>query len=297
MATFAIYTFKFRDIDNKGLFVGQTEKYEPLPTLEDKQRFMQQIFIKDHTGKEPFLRGADGCDCKTLWESSGFIVLMVSNIKNVTRHQKFRKIKDHDEPWCHVLIDNRPGREFIAIEKNGAFSSPDIVANILQDELRYRFALHHVEITIKNQYQPDAFWDIINKHLVNGIRQVAFHFSVPNPPWASELLGNMNEAARSMHARPTAIFSSPDNSPLIVDPQNEELRRYVEVCAKEGEDITVKVAGIRARLHVIDVKDKYVYMVMEENAFKEIVSNSPELFDKEVSLMAGFFDPILKAAE
>jgi len=43
MATFAIYTFKFRDIDNKGLFVGQTEKFEPLPTLEDKQRFLQQI--------------------------------------------------------------------------------------------------------------------------------------------------------------------------------------------------------------------------------------------------------------
>lgn len=297
MATFAIYTFKFRDIENKGLFVGETEKYEPLPTLDDKQGFLQHIFEEDLRSKEPFLHSAVGCDCKTLWESSGFIVLMVSNIKNVTRHQKFRKIKEQDEPWCHVLIDNRPGREFIAIEKNGAFTSPDIVAGVLQDELRYRFALHHVEITIKNQYKPDAFWDIINKHFINGIRQVAFHFSVPNPPWASELLGNMNEAARSMHARPTAIFSSPDNAPLIVDQKNEELRRYVEVCAKEGEDITVKVAGIRARIHVIDVKDKYVYMVMEENAFKDIVSNSPDLFEKELPLMANFFDPILKPAE
>ena len=296
MATFAIYTFKFRDIDNKGLFAGQTEKYQPLPTLEDKQNFLQHIFQEDLRSKEPFLH-AVGCDCKTLWESSGFIVLMVSNIKNVTRHQKFRKIKEQDEPWCHVLIDNRPGREFIAIEKNGAFTSPDIVAELLQNELRYRFALHHVEITIKNQYKPDAFWDIINKHFINGIRQVAFHFSVPNPPWASELLGNMNEAARSMHARPTAIFSAPDNSPIIVDQQNEELRRYVEVCAKEGEDITVKVAGIRARIHVIDVKDKYVYMVMEENSFRDIVSNSPDLFEKELPLMANFFDPILKPVE
>lgn len=296
MATFAIYTFKFRDIENKGLFAGQTEKYQPLPTLEDKQNFLQHIFQEDLRSKEPFLH-AVGCDCKTLWESSGFIVLMVSNIKNVTRHQKFRKIKEQDEPWCHVLIDNRPGREFIAIEKNGAFTSPDIVAELLQNELRYRFALHHVEITIKNQYKPDAFWDIINKHFINGIRQVAFHFSVPNPPWASELLGNMNEAARSMHARPTAIFSAPDNSPIIVDQQNEELRRYVEVCAKEGEDITVKVAGIRARIHVIDVKDKYVYMVMEENSFRDIVSNSPDLFEKELPLMANFFDPILKPVE
>ena len=211
--------------------------------------------------------------------------------------EQFRKIKEQDEPWCHVLIDNRPGREFIAIEKNGAFTSPDIVAELLQNELRYRFALRHVEITIKNQYKPDAFWDIINKHFINGIRQVAFHFSVPNPPWASELLGNMNEAARSMHARPTAIFSAPDNSPIIVDQQNEELRRYVEVCAKEGEDITVKVAGIRARIHVIDVKDKYVYMVMEENSFRDIVSNSPDLFEKELPLMANFFDPILKPVE
>lgn len=296
MATFAIYTFKFRDIENKGLFAGQTEKYQPLPTLEDKQNFLQHIFQEDLRSKEPFLH-AVGCDCKTLWESSGFIVLMVSNIKNVTRHQKFRKIKEQDEPWCHVLIDNRPGREFIAIEKNGAFTSPDIVAELLQNELHYRFALHHVEITIKNQYKPDAFWDIINKHFINGIRQVAFHFSVPNPPWASELLGNMNEAARSMHARPTAIFSAPDNSPIIVDQQNEELRRYVEVCAKEGEDITVKVAGIRARIHVIDVKDKYVYMVMEENSFRDIVSNSPDLFEKELPLMANFFDPILKPVE
>ena len=139
MATFALYTYKFRHVDNIGVFVGQEQETTvALDTLEERQNFLQAIFRDDlnqqrkfncfrteerknkETGKKE--KNSVGFDCKTLWEHNGFIILMVSNKKRITRHQRFQKFKDQDEPWCHVVIDNRYGQEFIAIEKNGAFA-------------------------------------------------------------------------------------------------------------------------------------------------------------------------------
>lgn len=313
MATFALYTYKFRHVDNIGVFAGQEQETTvALDTLEERQDFLQAIFRDDlnqqrkfncfrteerknkDTGKKE--KNSVGFDCKTLWEHNGFIILMVSNKKRITRHQRFQKFKDQDEPWCHVVIDNRYGQEFIAIEKNGAFTSPNIVAGILEDSLRARFTPHHVTIEIKNQYTPDAFWQVVDKHRSNGIKQVAFHFAAPNNPWAAELLGNMNEAAKGMQARPSAVFSSPDNEPIEINADNEELRKYVELCAKQGEDITVKVAGIRARIHILDVKDKFVLVVMDETLYRKMGENDPDLFEDEYPTLSAFFDNVLKPA-
>ena len=308
MATFAIYTYKFRDVENIGIFLGQEDQHEPLPTLKDKQDFLQSIFYEHLNGGrefECFLVGTQRTQdnkqlkyktkygVRVVWEKDGLVLLMVSNpYKRLTRHIDFKKIKEQDAPWCHVLIDNRLGREFLAIEKNAAFSSPDNVAEILESSLRDRFHPHHVTIEIKNQYTPDAFWDIINKHKGSGIQEVAFHFAAPNHPWAIELIGNVNQAAKSMKARATTTFSSPDGNPLCIDKNNNELNDYVNVCALEGEDIVIKVKGIRSRLHVVKVKDKYVFKHMSDDTFRAILKNHPELFDKNFEAFTSFIDQI-----
>ena len=127
------------------MFLGQEDDTTPLPTPKDKQDFIQKIFHDDLNGgrqfecylletttssgeknKERVLYGS-----KVVWENNGLVILMISNPrKTITKHENFRKRKEKDEPWCHVLIDNRYDREFIAIEKNTAFSSPDFVAAI-----------------------------------------------------------------------------------------------------------------------------------------------------------------------
>ena len=54
---------------------------------------------------------------------------------------------------------------------------------------------------------------------------------------------------------------------------NEELFNYVEACGLSGEDIIIKVKGIRTRIHIKDVKDKYVFKQMSEDTFRQILSN------------------------
>jgi hypothetical protein len=107
----------------------------------------------------------------------------------------------------------------------------------------------------------------------------------------------MNEAAKGMQARPSAVFSAPDNAPIEVSSDNEELRKYVELCARQGEDITIKVAGIRARIHVLEVKDKFVLAVMDENLYKKMGANDPDLFEDEYPTLSAFFDNVIKPAE
>ena len=106
----------------------------------------------------------------------------------------------------------------------------------------------------------------------------------------------MNEAAQGMQARPSAVFSSPDNEPIEINADNEELRKYVELCAKQGEDITVKGAGIRARIHILDVKDKFVLVVMDETLYRKMGENNPDLFEDEYPTLSAFFDNVLKPA-
>ncbi len=309
MAAFAIYTYSFQHVENVGLYLGQEDEHEPLPTLKDRQDFVQKIFHDDLHGGRPFecfvtefatdpqgkkVRNKTKYGSKVVWEHDGIILLLVSNpYCTITTHKNFKKDKTKDEPWCHVLIDNRFGREFIAIEKTTAFKDIDKVATILEESLRSRLTPHFINITIKNQYTPDAFWEIVEKHKFAGVNEVAFKFTAPNHPWASELLSTMRSAAREMNARPSATFCSQDNEhPLILEKNNEELSSYVKLCALEGEDIVIKVKGIRARLHVINVKNKFVFQSMSDELFRKMLTAAPELFDESYSSFATFLDQI-----
>lgn len=307
MAAFAIYNFSFHEVKNVGMFLGQEADTTPLPTPKDKQDFIQKIFHDDLNGgrqfecclletttssgernKERVLYGS-----KVVWENKGLVILMISNPrKTITKHENFRKRKEKDEPWCHVLIDNRYDREFIAIEKNTAFSSPDFVAAILEASLNARLAPHHVSIEIKNSYEPDAFWETVDKYEYLGINEVAFRFAAPNPAWQADLIGSISDAAKSMKARPTTVFTTPDGAPLLLDKSNEELFNYVEACGLSGEDIIIKVKGIRTRIHIKDVKDKYVFKQMSEDTFRQILDGDPDLFDENFDSLAAFLDQI-----
>ena len=54
MAVFAVYTYKFRDVENVGIFLGQEDQHEPLETLKDKQDFLQSIFRNHQEGGREF---------------------------------------------------------------------------------------------------------------------------------------------------------------------------------------------------------------------------------------------------
>lgn len=308
MASFAIYNYKFRDVENIGLFLGQEDDTAPLRSIKEKQDFVQKIFHDDIHGGRKFesfrveeSKKTDGKKERTkiyygnkvVWERDGLIVLMISNpLKTITKHENFQKKKEKDEPWCHVLIDNRENREFIAIEKNSSFNSPNTVASILEHSLRQRLEPHRVTIEINNSYEPDAFWEIVEKYKLSGIHEVVFRFAAPNPAWQAALLKGMNDAARDMGARPSTVFTSPDGDPLILSRENEELCRYVELCALEGEDIVLKVRGIRSRIHIKDVKDKYVFKQMPDDVFRDLVNGEVDLFDKDYDAFVAFLDQI-----
>ena len=60
MAAFAIYNYTFRNVESIGIFMGQEDETSPLPTTEDKQNFVQQIF-RDH------LHGGREFECRFIY--------------------------------------------------------------------------------------------------------------------------------------------------------------------------------------------------------------------------------------
>lgn len=308
MKPFAVYTYKFEKVEKIDLFLGQKdEDHERLLTLEQQQDFLQSIFRDDIANKrkfecfqrreykEPNSNGKTHFerpyDCQVVWEKAGLIFLKISNkYRTLKSHKNFTVKKIGDEPWCHILIDNRPGKEGIAIEQSNAFSNTNFVGRILEDSLRKRFTPHYVNITISNQYQPETFWSIVKQNPYN-VESVKFLFAAPNHPWATDLIGSSRYASIDMNAKPTTIFSAiKKGEHITLNETNTELSNYVEACASEGEDIEVKFIGMRKVLHVKKVKDKYVIKQMPEELFNYLLQNEPELFDEEFPSLAEFLN-------
>ena len=54
----------------------------------------------------------------------------------------------------------------------------------------------------------------------------------------------------------------------------------------------IKVKGIRSRIHIKDVKDKYIFKQMSEDTFRQILSGEPDLFDENFDAFTAFLNQI-----
>ena len=59
-----------------------------------------------------------------------------------------------------------------------------------------------------------------------------------------------------------------------------------------SEDIEIKVKGIRTRLHVKNVKDKYVFKHLSDDIFRKILKHKPELFESNFDELTAFLNQI-----
>lgn len=284
MASYILYTYQFAPLsyESKNLF-------ESLPTtierMEKKQDYLQSI-LSDKLFKFKSVR--DGIfEHQIRYESNGIVILKLANNKHLSLEENFKKKKHNYSPSCFIIIDNRKDIQHIAIEDDvTAFSSTDVVKNILEHSLRKALKAYGLTLSIKKEYQETEFWQLIDQY-PKGASMVRFHFSYPNLPRVcdsiNELISNQSKLTNSKET--TFELKSSNTEQLYLSNENEQLNGLIDASAKSGNIITLKIKNIRKHIRTgkttksIEIEDLELQM-QNDDLFKTIPEKLIELLNQ-----------------
>jgi hypothetical protein len=180
---------------------------------------------------------------KEWWERKG------KDSKGIDKYEKDEK---ESNPYCYVLIDNRPGHRLMAIEKSSAWGNkPDNVRDMLLENfnsrLRDKFDL---EMRIEARMDPKDIWEFVHERINEHndyIRKVSFMFQNPKK------INNKN-ATQVKSTRLKAMLKTVEISDALkgffmmefdketgskVSQKNKDMAEMVRLCGENGYDIII----------------------------------------------------------
>lgn len=177
MAQFALYNYQFfelplSEIRDKGQLYGAGAEPE-IMAFKDSFPMRQEIFGK--LLAEDFESGAQKIKFKgerqtgyehlhVMKPTDDIIILKVINKHSVALHdKKLRGRREEDYRACVVVIDNRPGIQRIAIERNrAAFTELKQVEKILTYTFSRMMRAYCMRLELENLHSANDFWQYVN---------------------------------------------------------------------------------------------------------------------------------------
>lgn len=204
---------------------------------------------------------------KEWWKRSG---------KDSKGIDKYEKEEIESNPYCNVLIDNRPGTCLMAIEKSAAWSSnPDVLRDMLLDNFNRILAdKYDLEMRIEARMNPTDIWDFVHERICEHgdyIRKVSFTFLNPrkvNKTYAMEvksarLRGMLKtvEISEALKGYFMMEFDQTDNSKITK--KNKDLAEMVRLCSENGYDISITFKDFKT-YRINDYVRAYYPMTVDE---------------------------------
>jgi len=157
------------------------------------------------------------------------------------------------ENWPHIaaFVLNKADEQYLLIQDRfTAFASTDTVANLIKRGTRHALERLGLSLHIEPLFDKSYFWELI-KEFKNRVTWVEFEFITPNMSNISktltETLKNLGKEANAVREE-LALASDPASS-LDISPDNEIIQGLVDYTSEGGGDITLKIKGIRKRIH------------------------------------------------
>lgn len=190
-----------------------------------------------------FLWRVNNSQYKDWWKRSG---------KDQKGFDKYEKDEIESNPYCYVLIDNRPGVGLMAIEKSSAWGGkPDLLRDVILENFNRMLAdLFDLEMRIEARMNPKDIWDFVHERLtVHGdfVRKISFSFQNPkkiNKSNSSEInsahlkaLLKTVEASDALKGLFTMEFDKNTNGKI--SQQNKDMAEMVRLCSENGYDISI----------------------------------------------------------
>lgn len=285
MASYLLYTYQFAPLMDESINL-----FHPEPNIttrmDKKQEYLHEILSDSNL---TFRSARDGVfEHQIRYNSNGIIILKLANNKQLSLEENFKKKKHNYSPSCFIIIDNRKDIQHIAIEDDStAFSTTDVVRNIIEYSLRKALKSFGLTISIKKEYQKTEFWQLIEQY-PKGVSMVRFHFSYPNLPRVSKSINTLisNQSKITNSKETTFELKSSDTEKLSLSDDNEQLNGLIDASAKSGNIITLKMKGYRKHIQTgettkkLEIEDLEVQM-QDDDLFQTKFEKIVELLNAE----------------
>lgn len=264
---YAIYKTKFIKGDELTL---QNQGVDADKSLEEAREIFSRLF-KDHDLKI-FRTKNDGTanvypNYVWHWDEDVFLIRLSNRqLMKLVQLQddpaggapKCVESKIESNPYCYVIIDNRPGRCQVAIEQSSAWKNdPDVVRDVLQETFNFRMIDDKLKVCFHAKMQTTKIWEFC-RHRVYDLKDpiTKLALEIDNPDRikqynAPETMGDSVQAMMNMVRNSKAIRAlftlyADQNSPMAMDEKIEDMAQIVSVCSSNAYHLTIYFKKLRA---------------------------------------------------
>lgn len=246
LATFKIYRYQLLPIDRHtdDLYDGRTTDQ----LLQKKNEIFAKAvpFVKKyhHRGSDLSVRIDES-------KSDAFLISIASRRALTRETPDFRTEQIENWPHAMAIILNRSDEQYLAVQdRPTAFASTDTVVKILQSATKTPLLRAGLRMHIEKMFSQSYFWELV-REFQGKITEIEFEFVTPNMANISSTLSStLKDLAKDTNASQSnlQIRSDPISS-LDLDTNEETVQGLVDYTSEGGGDISLKVKGIRKRIH------------------------------------------------
>ena len=232
------------------LEMSSPEKYQECQTgfekvMDSLLKSNKMTLVESRKNEEDVIH-----DNRILGFREGVAVLDVCADKKEFYWSNFKENEIHNQPFCKVIIDNRPNRGFLFVEESRIFGGKrgqDKVVALLRDNINRVANQYGWNMVISAKLPPGDFFDAVAERIKAGYKPKAVVFSFPrhqtlsDAPYSFVKQLQMQHSfmecinARKYHAR----YETDPGEQLHLDKANRDIAMLVNLCSKEDYGIKV----------------------------------------------------------
>jgi len=325
MAVFAFYSFEIKHL------ARQVEldfpDLEEKPKHEEQEELFHDVFAGDSVDLWTAFRRANGSYDKRSMERykneilahrDGVIAMTIEANKHKTTIEDKHKVTHPHNPFCFVIIDYRKGQNLIALQKNGAFTKPEKLAEIILSTFNRLFEAHDLRMVMKPLVREGLkFWDAVTEIRTrhhDKVRRISLDFSNAQDTAdysSNQAIALISAISKKLDANGMMVVEAKDDMEVDLDMVYEDMLMLADICQKQpeyelnvhffsygvyrfGSDVTAQF-GVDER-----VIDNFQHNIEEPNLFGENytldrwLENMKDLFDANEYVKSTSVEPTTK---
>lgn len=232
------------------LEMSSPEKYQECQTgfekvMDSLLKSKKMTLVESRKNEEDVIH-----DNRILGFREGVAVLDVCADKKEFYWSNFKENEIHNQPFCKVIIDNRPNRGFLFVEESRIFGGKrgqDKVVALLRDNINRVANQYGWNMVISAKLPPGDFFDAVAERIKAGCRPRAVVFSFPrhqslsDAPYSFVMQLQMQQSLMEcLNASMYEVkFGTDKDKQLHLDKANRDIALMVNLCSKEDYGIKV----------------------------------------------------------
>jgi hypothetical protein len=247
VARFHLYRYQLLPVDR--YFQGDLYGAKSVDELIEKKN---EIFSESLGAPGAFVSARTHTVTQSLAKADDFHLYRIA--ANRSLHHETRDFNTEvidNWPKILVVIWNAPNKQLIAVQHRvNAFQGTDAVMKLVFDSIEPLLAKNQLTALWEPLFEKQIFWDLVNKYQ-GKIQEIDFELVTPNMANISGVLPeNLRQFAKLTNAVKSHVAITSDRaSSLKISQDDPVLNALVEYSSEGGGDISLRLAGIKKKVH------------------------------------------------